>query len=203
MATGIFSIANVDLDSIFIAGSGGATTGIRVAGADLNTRYAPYASGAQAATTGIRVGGADISTRFQYTGTPPVFTPTATPSLNGGTYTDSASAGFMQIQINNDGTLLAVGNNSGIVGLSNWGTPTTPGIGSSYWTKWTRNSFSGSGAATATSAVLSLASGQTFNVTAGGVSGTLTQANYTLQIFSNAGGTIQVAAATFTLRATQ
>lgn len=57
-------VNGVDLDTIFAAGSGGAATNLRNAGADLNTRYAVRSSGS--VTTGIRIAGVDIgSTRFQ------------------------------------------------------------------------------------------------------------------------------------------
>jgi hypothetical protein len=67
MTTGLVTAAGVDVDTVFLAGSGGAATGFqRSDGADLNALLAPYSSGTQVAATGLQLStGADLSTRFQ------------------------------------------------------------------------------------------------------------------------------------------
>ena len=72
MTSGIAS-KGVDLDSIFDPWQSGTSkarsTGIAVAGSDLNNRFAPLTYGSSAAATGISSEGADLNTLFAAKGT--------------------------------------------------------------------------------------------------------------------------------------
>lgn len=72
MAAGILA-GGVDLDSLFDLYTQGTvsapTTGIRVGGTDIRTRYAPIAYGTKRANVGYRVNGVDISNYFAAKGT--------------------------------------------------------------------------------------------------------------------------------------
>jgi hypothetical protein len=102
-----------------------------------------------------------------------------------------------------NGTWLAIysfGTPSG-----NWATPTTIGIGSSYWIRFTRTSFSGSlGGNTATPSTgwLQLSGAGISVYNAGGGADAIASAEYTIEIATDSGGSNIVASATFiTLRA--
>lgn len=68
MPTGYKIAGGADIDTLFLAGSGGATTSYKIAGgADLNTVLYPYRAGdPKRSATGFKIaGGADFSDRFQ------------------------------------------------------------------------------------------------------------------------------------------
>jgi hypothetical protein len=99
----------------------------------------------------------------------------------------SASLAF-----NSDGTVTTTGNSS--AALSNWHTPTTTGIGSSYWVQLTINSGSAPSSGSA-GAVIPLSAGQTWtwNRTTNGT----TTANCTITVYSDSGGVTAVGSDTF------
>ncbi len=96
-----------------------------------------------------------------------------------------------------NGTWLAIysfGTPSG-----NWATPTTTGIGSSYWIRFTRTSFSGSfGGNTATPSTgwLQLSGNPGISVYNAG-SEAIATAEYTIEIATDSGGSNIIATATF------
>ena len=81
----------------------------------------------------------------------------------------------------------------------NWATPTTAGIGASYWIRFTRTALNGGGApnsATASTGWLQLNATRSINVTR--VSGPgVTSAQYTIEISTDSSGTNVVASAAF------
>ena len=84
--------AGTDLDSVFAPYHSGwpqaAVTHMQVAGADLNTRYAPLSTGTAAAATNYQVDGADLNTIFAALGTTGVIVSTQPSNVSG-----SAAAG--------------------------------------------------------------------------------------------------------------
>ncbi len=109
-------------------------------------------------------------------------------------FTVSPTNALAGITLNSDGSVSY--NGSGPGGVA-WFTPTSTGIGSSYWVRATLNS--GSLSAGTTGSVLSLSAGQSWsrNRTTIGSSA----ANITLEIFADAGGTQLMASATFSMLA--
>ena len=104
-------------------------------------------------------------------------------------------ASAVTLDFESDGTwhanMEAYGDASG-----NWATPTTTGIGSSYWIRFTRTYFSGGFGASASGSTgwLSLNPGQGIQVyNSGAQSGTF--ADYTIEISTNSSGTNIVATA--------
>jgi hypothetical protein len=96
--------------------------------------------------------------------------------------------------LNSNGTITTTGNTSSAG--SNWYTPTTGGIGSSYWAMLTVNSGTAPTSGTAGS-VLFLNGGETWTWTRS-TNGTTT-ANCTLTIYSDAGGVTAVASDSFSV----
>ena len=90
-----------------------------------------------------------------------------------------------------DATLEAFGSVDG-----NWATPTTAGIGSSYWIRFTRTFFSGGFGNTATGSTgwLQLTSGEGVQVYNSGTDSSVV-ATYTIEISTNSSGTNIVASA--------
>lgn len=82
-------------------------------------------------------------------------------------------------------------------GLTNgsWATPTTTGIGSSYWVRWTRTFFDATGGntATASSGWQQLSTARVITVTTQGLTGA--QADYTVEISSSSSGSPVLATA--------
>ena len=116
-------------------------------------------------------------------------------TLNGTTTTSSGDDVTIELYLNTNGTWTITGY-EGQLGASNWGTPTTAGIGSSYWVRFTRttNPFA-PGIATASTGWLQLSSNRgvgVYNPGAGGVATGI----YTIEISTNSGGTAIVATAT-------
>ena len=93
-----------------------------------------------------------------------------------------------------DGTWQFDGYATGLVDGS-WATPTTAGIGSGYWVRWTRTFFSGGSgnSASASSGWQQLSSARTITVSTGGTA--ICQADYTLEIATDSSGTNVVATA--------
>ena len=100
-----------------------------------------------------------------------------------------------------DGTWQFDGYAAGLTN-GNWCTPTTVGVGSNYWVRWTRTSFinSGSGnSASASSGWQQLSSTRTITVSTAGIS--IPSATYTLEISSDSGGSVVLASVSTTLAA--
>lgn len=91
-------------------------------------------------------------------------------------------------RLNSDGTITLIGNLVA-TGPTNWATPTTVGVGSSYWMRW----YVGG-------PVLSLATDQANVVTAEAEAG-LIESTSTLAIYSDSGGTQLVASCTLHMSA--
>jgi hypothetical protein len=105
---------------------------------------------------------------------------------------DAPDAAIGAIQLNTDGTITYTGSGSG--GASNWHTPTTGGIGSSRWVKFTLASGTAWDAGLAAGTVYALSSArqlQWMQSTAGSRA-----ASVTVQIYSDAGGTALVSTGT-------
>lgn len=109
----------------------------------------------------------------------------------------SGEAYSVDLYFNTNGTWdfygYAAGNTSG-----NWATPTTAGIGSSYWIRFTQTSFSGGpgNSATGSTGWLQLSTARISTVTTGGISSA--SAAYTIQIATDSGGSNIIATATNT-----
>ena len=108
---------------------------------------------------------------------------------------------YAGIIFNSNATLSVENSNSGVQSAGNWGTPTTTGIGSSYWVKFTQTSNYGIGGLGGGSEYgspkgtwIQISSNPTFGVqrSTNGLSG----ATYTVQIASDSGGSNIVATAT-------
>lgn len=126
-----------------------------------------------------------------------------TPSLSQLQSVTITSAGGQGTQcilyMNSDGTWYVDGY-EGIIATGNWGTPTTAGIGSSYWVRFTRtyqDTPSASSSSTASTGWLQLSSNRTVTVT-NGSNGGVFGAIYTIEISTNSGGTVIVASCTGT-----
>ena len=80
-----------------------------------------------------------------------------------------------------------------------WGSPTTTGIGTYYWVRWTRTFFSGGSgnSATASSGWQQLSTARTITVTTGGT--TAPSADYTIELSTSSTGSPVVATATTTI----
>jgi hypothetical protein len=123
-------------------------------------------------------------------------------SLNGaylvGSPSFSGEAYSVDLYFNTNGTWnfygFAAAGSSG-----NWASPTTTGIGSSYWIRVTRTFFSGGlfNSATGSTGWLQLSSAQIITVTTGGYDGS--GADYTVQIATDSGGSNIVATASLSM----
>ena len=115
-------------------------------------------------------------------------------SLNGTTHVASGYQVTITLSMNTNGTWNVQGD--GWYSAGNWGTPTTVGIGSSYWVRFTRtqNAFA-PGFASPSTGWLQLSSTQSvyvYNPANGGIATGI----YTVEISTNSGGTNIVATAT-------
>lgn len=131
-------------------------------------------------------------------------------AYSGNTYTaQDLSDGYAesQLQYNTDGTFavqdIAPGATSLLTG--NWATPTTAGVGSGYWVRFTRSSATlPTGAtATATTGWLQLSSQQAIVITQSNDTTTTrtASATYTVELSNSSSGTNILATATITIRA--
>ena len=116
-------------------------------------------------------------------------------SLNGTTTVSSGETVTITLTITTNGTWNISGY-EGQLASGNWGTPTTAGIGSSYWVRFTRtqNAFA-PGVASPSTGWLQLSSNQyvyVYNPASGGIATGI----YTVEISTNSGGTNIVATAT-------
>lgn len=109
--------------------------------------------------------------------------------------TKTGATATCSITLNTDGTITVAGSGSSSVPPA-WYSPTTAGIGSSYWCKCTVNSGSAPGNP---NTVLALSSAQSFGLTRAAL-GSVT-GNWTISIYRDAGGT-QLAGVPFTFNAT-
>lgn len=117
-----------------------------------------------------------------------------------GFYEYLLGSGYTALTFNTNGTWGANGSDSGSLGSGNWASPTTSGVGNSYWIRWTRTAvtFGGGGTATPSSGWNALSSNQTITVSNDG-SSSVYDAVYTLEISTNSSGTNIVASSTGTL----
>jgi hypothetical protein len=103
--------------------------------------------------------------------------------------TTTSSANTAIINFNSDGTI------DNVIGTTDdWATPTTAGIGSSYWIKITRTSGDVTGGLTS-GAVVSLSAGAQINLF-GNIGDVFSSAG-NIDIYSNSGGTVRVGGGTY------
>jgi hypothetical protein len=125
-------------------------------------------------------------------------------SMSGQTFLGSPfndfEANTSTMDFNTNGTWQFNGTAAGITN-GNWGTPTTTGIGSNYWVKWTRTFYSGGAGntASATSGWQQLSTLRTISVYCNGP--VTSSADYTVQISSDSSGTTILATANITVTA--
>ena len=129
--------------------------------------------------------------------------------FNGNTYSDTdpfiTNSANCSVSLYSDGTWTVDSGSLGNLASGNWATPTTTGIGSSYWVRYTLNSTSGSSTGTTwttTTGWLALSSTRTALVTASSPTVNRTRtAAYTVDIASDSAGTTIVSTSTITLTA--
>jgi hypothetical protein len=103
----------------------------------------------------------------------------------------------LTLLMSSNGTWTGVGS-EGNVATGNWGTPTTSGIGSSYWIRFTRTAQdipSGGQSSSASTGWLSLSTAQQVTVYNPASGGTFS-ATYSIQISTDSGGSTIVASCT-------
>jgi len=107
--------------------------------------------------------------------------------------------GYITLTFNTNGTWSCVGSASGTIASGNWASPTTSGVGSLYWIRWTRTASTlGGGSSTPSSGWLALDAARTITVTNNGTSGGYVDSTYTLEIATDSGGSNVVASCTGT-----
>jgi len=135
----------------------------------------------------------------------------ATASWNGTSYTDTGSypdapSAASRFFVYSDGTWSATQDTAGTSTNGNWVSPTTTGIGSYYWVKFTITSTSGSSTQTswtANTGWLAMSSTQTVAVTAISTGSPRNRTTtYNVQIAKDSLGTSVVSSGTVTLTAT-
>jgi hypothetical protein len=101
----------------------------------------------------------------------------------------------VNLDFNSNGTWQAILEQLGYIN-GNWATPTTTGIGSSYWIRFTRTFFSGGfgNSATASTGWLQLNIGEGLQVYNSGTDSQV-YADYTIEISTNSSGTNVIATA--------
>jgi hypothetical protein len=101
------------------------------------------------------------------------------------------------LTLSTNGTWSATGSVSGSLGSGNWASPTTSGVGNSYWVRFTRTSVDLSGGtSTGTTGWLQLSSARSVTDTKYSSSGGSFSSVYTIQISSDSGGSTIVASCT-------
>lgn len=109
---------------------------------------------------------------------------------------NSGGTAYAEYTFSTDGTIVGGSSQAGSFSVGNWTTPTTAGIGSSYWIRVTQTSSSGPSTEYGASrgVWLQLSSSRTFGVekTANGLSARV----YTFEIASDSGGSNIVTSAT-------
>ncbi len=125
-----------------------------------------------------------------------------------GPYLASRSSGpgaSIALALNSDGTGTITGSVFTTVNF-NWATPTTTGIGSSYWVKYTEtitlNNGSGGGSTSGDLAVSALSSTRTYTVTSDVLTNEI-DSSLQIDIYSDAGGTQLVTTKTVVLKASR
>lgn len=100
----------------------------------------------------------------------------------------------INLDFNSDGTWVATSQTYGDIG--DWATPTTAGVGSSYWIRFTRTFFSAGFGATATASTgwLQLNAGQGVQVYNSSAQASVS-ADYTIEIATDSGGSNIIATA--------
>lgn len=110
---------------------------------------------------------------------------------------NSGGTAYAEYTISSDGTIVGGSSQSGSFSVGNWTTPTTAGIGSSYWVRFTETASSGAGVTVTGStrgSWLQLSSSRTYGLsrTANGFGYRV----YTVEISSDSGGATIVATKT-------
>lgn len=129
--------------------------------------------------------------------------------FNGLSYDDTPFANFAESRLDlfSDGTWGVSITNGGTVDSGNWATPTTAGVGTNYWVRFTKGTQSGdtlNTGATATTGWLQLNAQRTCLVFANdSIQARTIEVNpYTVEISSSSGGTPVVSTSTIILSAT-
>lgn len=125
--------------------------------------------------------------------TPPVSI--SLSGVNGGYFNypilyDGFTVPYEQLHFYNDGTWASRG---GVTG--NWASPTTAGVGSNYWLRYTLTSTTGSGTNSGSSGWLALSSTRSLLAQKSDANVGIYNATYTIQIASDSGGSTIVATA--------
>lgn len=128
--------------------------------------------------------------------------------FNGGLYGDYSSDGeaYASLSINTNGTWNIYASWLGDEYTGNWATPTTAGAGTGKYVRFTLNSTSGSisgGSWSSSTGWQELTTNRDIAVSMSNYSGTIKtrNANYTVQIATDSGGTNIVSTSTITLQA--
>lgn len=119
-------------------------------------------------------------------------------------YVDSGSGTprYSRMTIGSGGQWFWFSNGSGS-SFSDWALSPAPGVGNGAWIRWTATTVhaqSGSGTFSATSAVLQLSTDRTFEVATTSAVG-IADVTYTVQLFSDAAGTVVISTTTIRLTA--
>jgi hypothetical protein len=106
---------------------------------------------------------------------------------------------YSEVYFNTNGTITSYDMSGSSVGPSgNWGSPTTGGLGNSYWIRFTRTDSSLGGGSTSTGSTgwMSLDAQRVINVNHAGVYGGGIYSTYSVDIATDSGGSNIVASAT-------
>ena len=118
--------------------------------------------------------------------------------VNGfGWYANFGGGSYSEVYFNTNGTITSYDYSGSSVGPSgNWGSPTTVGLGNSYWIRFTRtaSTLGGGSTSTGTTGWMSLDARRTINVDNNGVSGYV-DSTYSVAIATDSGGSNIVASA--------
>lgn len=117
--------------------------------------------------------------------------------FTGEPYDSSAAGGgggascSQTLTLNTDGTFSVTGSGDAYeTDSGNWYSPTTTGIGSSYWVRFTRTAWNSQGSATATTGWLQLSSARSISAAASATFNVVNcAATWTIEIASDSGGT--------------
>lgn len=185
MPTGYKVAGGADLDSMFMAGSGGTATGYKVAGgADLSSVFQPYTQGAQVAATGYKIaGGADFSTRFQNINVP-LFTVDVKDYYVAWARANGCS---VSIDLLPDGSV-TIRRSGQPNTYDTWGTPVGGTPGAQYWARFTYSGDAISAGGTGTGTWISMAVGNSYANLVCLIPGQRLESHVTLQIATDSVG---------------
>ena len=105
---------------------------------------------------------------------------------------------YSEVYFNTNGTITSYDMSGSSVGPSgNWGSPTTGGLGNSYWIRFTRtDSTLSGGISTGSTGWMSLDATRTISVVHAGASGGYIDSTYSVDIATDSGGSNIVASST-------